>query len=310
MISDYVLASAKGVKEVFNNAMSNRILKYKDSRLFNFVNTKEWTEIFMSTEGMSGVKKLAENEKPPVNTIREGYSINIEPFRFGQGIEFTETDYIKAEDNTTKVDTILKRKNNANLTANYKFFLDEIFYLYNHAFDSSSEILCPDGVELCGTHTYKSGTTFTNKGTKLLSESAIDDLMEYGGAFKDADGKEMPITFNTIVVKLGSANAREAKRLFAKGITPNKVANVNIYEGEFTIIETPMISDARQWFAYDSNYDVAMPLYVGTLKMPSYNEPIKQENEAVLLNCTGFMKVGIDNLPMNFYGSDGTVSGS
>lgn len=312
MTSDYVLAAAKGLQPIFKNAMSKRIMKFKDTRLFNFKNSSEWNEIFMSTEGMDAAKELAENETPPVGTLREGYSVNISPIRFGKGIEFTEDDYEKAKDSTTKVDEILKEKRNQCLISNYKFFLDKIFYAYNNAFNSSATLLAPDGVELCGTHVWKSGETFINKGTKRISTSAIDDLMEYGGAFTDADGREMPITFDTIVVKRGSENAREAKKLFAKGIQPTQVGNVNIYEGEFTIIETPMISATNKnaWFAYDSMFEIPMPLYVGVHKMPVFNDPIKQNNEAVRMNVTGYMKVGINNLPINFYGSDGSVSGS
>jgi len=312
MRSDYVLAATKGLQPIFKNAMTKKILEYKDTKLFTFKNTKEWTEIFMSTEGLTGIKELSENETPPINTLREGYKVNIAPHRFGGGIEFTEDDYLRAGDSTEKVKAILDEKKNQNLVASYKYFLDKVFYMYNNAFNSSADTLAPDGAELCGTHTWKSGSTFTNKGTARISTSAIDDLMETGGAFKDADGREMPITFNTIIVKLGSENARNAKKLFAQNIKPTKVADCNLYEGEFTIIETPMITSTNKnyWFAYDSNFPIQMPLYVGILKMPSYNNPIKQNNEAVRMNITGYMKTGIPNLPINFFGSDGSVSGS
>jgi len=308
MQSEYVLAAAKGLQPIFKNAMDKSILKYKDTKLFNFKNTREWTEICTSTEGLTGIKDLAENETPPINTLREGYLVNISPVRFGGGIEFTEDDYIKAADSTTKVKEILDEKKNQNLVASYKHFLDKIFYLYNNAFNSSATVLAPDGVEIAGTHTWKSGTTFTNKGTKLLGAAAIADMETYGGAFVDADGRPMPISFDTIVVKRGSANAREAKKLFADKIVPTKVADVNIYYGEYTIVETPMLTNPLYWFAYDSMSPIAMPMYVGILKMPAYNEPIKQNNEAVRMNITGYMKVGLPNLPINFYGSTGEAA--
>jgi hypothetical protein len=120
----------------------------------------------------------------------------------------------------------------------------------------------------------------------------------------------MPIDFDTIVVKKGTENARQAKRMFAFKINPTKIADVNIYEGERTIIETPMILGANKnnWFSFDSK--IELPLLVSILKFPSLNEPIKQNNEAVRSNVTGYFTAGITNMPFNFYGSDGTQSGS
>jgi hypothetical protein len=311
MKSDYTLQAVKGIKKSFDNAAAKNLLTYKDSRLFMFEVNQEWSEIFTSTEGLSGSKELSEAETPPTLKLNDGRSVTLTNKRFGGGILVTEDDREKMKDDTTKIDTFLKRQRNQLLQDVRHLFLTNIFAMYNEAFDSTSDYLAPDSVELCGQHLDADDASwFDNSDTAELSSDAVDDLMEYGGAFQDPEGKPMPIDFNTIIVKKGSDAARTAKKLFAFGITPTQVSNINIYEGEMTIIETPYITAANKkyWFAYDSS--IQLPLYVGISKMPSLNEPIRESNEAIRSNCTGYWKQGINNLPIGFYGSTGAGSGS
>lgn len=309
MQSDYVLHAMKGVKESFDLAAPASILEYKDARIFNFEQTSEWSEIFNATEGMIVAKKLTESETPPVGSEAEGYQVTLSADRFGGAIEITETDVVKAGDNTTLIDLFITRQRNDLITDNRNLFLTTIFGLLNDAF-AGATYLAPDSVALCGVHVYKStGNTFTNYDTNglLMSQAAIEALEEYGGAFLDAFGKPRPITFDTIVVKKGSANAREAKKLFGmNGMVPTAVADINIYEGEYTLIETPYITATNKnfWFAFASREK--NPLYVGIVRMPALNEPIRQNNEAVRSNVTGYYKCGINNLPVAVYGSQGT----
>ncbi len=310
MQSQYVLHAVKGVKESFDLAAAASILEYKDARIFTFEETQEWTEIFNATEGMTVAKQLTESETPPVGSESEGYQVSFSNNRFGGAIEITETDRMKAGDNTVMIDLFLTRQRNDLLTDNRNLFLYNIFQMLNDAF-AGTYYLSPDGQPLCGTHTYKStGTTFVNYDTNgyAISQTAIENLEAYGGAFVDAYGKPRPLTFDTIVVKKGSKNAREAKKLFGMfGMVPTAVADINIYEGEYTLIETPYITPANTnfWFAFASREK--NPLYVGISKMPSMNEPITQNNEAIRSNVTGYWKQGINNIPVAIYGSQGTV---
>ena len=311
MLNDYALHAVKGVKKSFDNAAQASIMEYKDSRLFTFEDTTEWTEIFNSTEALSGSKELCENETPPTTTLDEGYQVSLTTKRFGGAIELTEDDMMKAGDSTVLIDKYIERKRNQLLVDNRNLFLTRIFAMYNEAFSSTSDYLAPDGVELCGTHTWSSGGTWSNAGTTAMSETALEELQVYGGAFTDAKGRPMPVTFDIIVVKKGSATSKEARKLAGVwGMVPTKVADINIYEGEYTIIETPYITTANKayWFALSSRME--NPLYVGIRKMPSMNEPIRQNNEAVRSNCTGYYKQGINNMPIGIFGSTGANSGS
>lgn len=98
-----------------------------------------------------------------------------------------------------------------------------------------------------------------------------------------------------------------AKMLFANGISPVAVADINIYEGSKTIIETPYITSGNKnyWFAYATKDPNGNPLKIGIGEYPTLREPIRQNNEAIRSNCTGFWKQGIVNMPYAVFGSTG-----
>ncbi|MFC1886932.1 hypothetical protein ACFLZM_07740 [Thermodesulfobacteriota bacterium] len=291
-----------------------KILEYMDSQLFDFYETTEVFEKYTSTEGMSGSKKLAAAETPPTLELEDGYSVQIEEERWGGAIELLEGEYRReANDATMKVDAALKRKRNKLLVNNTHVFLTEIFKMLNEAFDSTSDYLAPDSVELCGTHSWATtgADTFDNGVTTALDTdgTAVDTAVEFGSDFKDAAGVPMPQDYDTIIVKKGSANSRVAKKLFAFGISPISVADINIYQGEYKIIETPYITTTNKayWFMQASMNPDGNSCKVGIGEFPTLREPIKQNNEAIRTNCTGFYKLGICNMPFDWYGSDGTT---
>lgn len=303
------LQRVKGIKKSFDNASQEAISQYFNSRMFSIENTSEVQEIFTSTESLTGTKQLAELEAPPVNSLKDGYSVTLSANKFGNAIEVSETMMIESRDNTFKIDAYLQRERDRLIADVTNYFAVEIHKLYNESFSSTSAYLAPDGVETIGTHTWSTGTTFVNYDTQALDSDAVDTAMEFGGAFTDAGGQPMPQTYNHIVVKLGSAAHRQAVKLFAEGITPTAVADINIYEGGmFTIIATPHITTANKtkWWMLDLSRNPS-PAYVGITQMPKLSEPIVQNNNAIRTNATAYWKQGINNMPFNVYGSTGTT---
>jgi len=304
----YALSAVKDLKESFDNAQQLSMDQYMDSKLFDIYSTTEVFEVYTSTEGLTGSKLLGELETPPSLSLEEGYTVTIREKRFGGAVILPEQVYRRdGNDSTMKVDQFLMRQRDQLIKDNTNFLLVEMHKMYNEAFDNTSDYLAPDGVEICGSHTWNSGGTFDNGVTAAFSEDEVDTALEYAGAFTDPSGKPMPLNFNTIVVKKGSAASRLAKRLFAMGISPVAVADINIYEGEFTIIETPYISAANKayWFMLDSTLD--NPLKVGIGEYPTLREPIKESNESIRTNVTGFWKQGCVNMSYSIYGSNGTT---
>jgi len=309
---EFALQAIKGIAYSFDNGLASKLDLYVDNRVVEMYDTDEVFEIFTSTEGMTGAKKLARREAPPILTLEDGYSVQIQENTFGGAIEIPFEDYERwQKDSTLKVDAYLSRERDALLSSNTKLFVDEAFTFFNYAF-ATTYYAAPDTKAFIATdHTWNTdgAATFSNMGTKALSQSAIEDLEEYAGAFKMSDGKEMPLDFDIIVVKKGSANEREAKKLFAEHISPVAVADINIYEGTKTIVALPFITTANKnyWFAHASGLPTGNSLRLGFGMKPSLQEPIRQNNEAIRTNCMGIWKQGIVNMPFDWWGSNGTT---
>ncbi len=308
--ADYALQAVKGIKKSFDNALKNKIEEYMKQGVIQFYNTSEVQEIYTSTEGMDGAKELGELETPPSLALEDGYTVTLTEKRFGGGLVIPESVYRRAgQDTTWKVDQFLMRQRNQLLKTNTQKLITNAHLLLNESFLSTSVFLAPDAVEVCGSHTWASGGTFDNAITATFDSDAMDTAWEYAGAFTDPAGKEMPLNWTQIVVKKGSAAHREAIRLFAKEIKPVAVNDINIYEGELTIVETPYVTAANKtkWWLFDLSQELS-PLVVGIGEYPTMRDPIKETNESLRSNCTGFWKEGVANMPYQIYGSDGTTS--
>ena len=307
--ADYALQAVKGIKKSFDNACKNRIEEYFKQGYIQFYNTSEVQEIYTSTEGMSGVIELGQLTTPPSLALEDGYSVTITEKRFGGALIVPESVYRRdGRDSTWKVDQFLQRQRNQLLKTSTQKLITDAHLMLNQAFSSTSAYLAPDSVEICGSHTWASGTTFDNAVTPNLDSTAYDAAWEYAGAYTDPSGKEDPLNWTHIVVKKGSAAHREAIKLFAKDIKPTAVNDINIYEGELTVIETPYITTTNKnyWFLYDLSKETS-PLAVGIGEYPTMREPIKESNESIRSNCTDFRKQGCINMPYQVYGSDGTT---
>lgn len=307
--AEYALQAVKGIKKDFDNSAKDSLDMYKDNQIFDFYNTSEVFEIYTSTESMNGIKELSNSETPPILNLEEGYSVQIEEKRFGGAIVLDETTYRRnGIDSTLKVDGYLAKQSSALMRASVKYFLTESFLMLNDGF-VGDYYTAPDAAALFATHTWQSGDTFANNVTAVLDEggTAIDAAMEYAGAFKDAAGIESPLNFSHIIVKKGSEAARSAKRQFAMGISPVVVGEIKIYDGEFTIVETPFITSANKlnWYLRDASFDNSLKVGIG--EYPTMREGIRLENEGVRTNITGFFKEGIVNMPYDWYGSTGAA---
>jgi len=304
---DYVLQAVKGIKEVANNGVQEDLMQYQDNRVFEFANSSEVFEIFTSTESLSGAIELGDSDTPPLVTLNDGYSVTVQEKRFGLGYTINEKTMARDKvDSTMQVENFIAENTNQVMKEAVHYLLTEAFELLNDGF-TGAKYLAPDGAAIFGSHTWASGGTFDNGVTAVLSESAIDDMEEYAGAFTDASGKPMPMNFDIIIVKKGSAAERTARKLFAESISPVAVGDINLYQGEKTIVSTPYITSANKlnWFARDSRYKNPLRVKIG--QMPTMHEPIALENQGYRVNVTGFFAVACTNMPYSYYGSTGAA---
>lgn len=303
---DYVLQAVKGIKEVANNGVQDNLMQYKDNRIFEFAESSEVFEIFTSTEGVNGAIELGESETPPLVTLEDGYSVTVQEKRFGLGFTINEKIMRRDQnDSTMMVDNFITENAAQVMNEAVHYLLTQSFELLNDGF-TGTKYLAPDGKAIfADDHDWASGGTFNNKSTAVLSESAIDELEEYAGAFTDASGKPMPLNFDIIIVKKGSAAERTARKLFAESISPVAVGDINLYEGEKIVVSTPYITSTNKlnWFARDSRYKNPLRVKIGAF--PTMHDPIALENQGVRVNVTGFFAVACTNMPYSYFGSTG-----
>ena len=306
----HVLHETKGVRESFDLAARIDVMAYATlpAPIFNMDVNTQWAEIFNSTEGITGAKKLAEQETPIVVAENEGYQVTLQSERYGSGVIVTSTDMQKMRDGTIQVRPFLDRQRDDQLRDLRTLMARSFHQMINEGFSGTAEYLAPDGNALYGAHTYRTGRTFNNSGTIKMSLEAMESLDEYGGAFTNGVGDQDPQNFNVILVKKGSKTEQAAKRILNAEYMqyPDPVSNIDIFRGEKMIVSSPYLTDGDAWYAFALD-DRRSPLYVGINQMPLMHEPIDLENQAMRMNVEAFWKQGINKLPVNAFASNGTT---
>ena len=280
-LAEYTLQSQKGIAKSFDNGAKISLEKFIKLPIFNVQGDDEWAGLFTSTEGFTGMRETGEHETPEVNTLGDGYSVTITKKRFTNAYEITSSDIERAKDNTTMVDKFLIRKRDHALRDAKRFFTKGLLDFFNYG-DVTTKYAAPDTKALYATdHAWNSGETFGNKGTSAFSQSAVQAAMQAGSLISDSVGELMDVNYDTIVVYKNTEAAVAAKQLFAFGITPTAVGDVNIYEGTMTIIELPLyvVANAADWFLFDTSMPDENPLYAGIGQFPHFTSPKVQNNK-------------------------------
>lgn len=286
------------------------IRNFKATGIANVRDTKTFEETFSSTGSMGGLEELSATQTPPSTKLKAGHTVVVDKKRFGLSFDLTEEDQLRASDSSTKVNEWINRtKIRALSLANTKYY-DEVVGLYNNAFTTT---LSPDAVALCGQHLKLDNSDwFNNKlnGNPLLTEASLESLVTYGADFKDGAGNDLPITFNTFVVKTGSANAKFARQyLLENAMVPTQAGNINIYSsGINRVIEIPTLTETA-WFAFDrnqpANSELGIPIDLAIIKPPEITVFDSQVNKSKIFSLTMFHGISAPKMPMNFAGSPG-----
>lgn len=300
----------KQIKEVFENYSKEQVKAAAYNSIFRVVDTDEYVESFISDEGIDDFVKLSESAALKEANLGEGYKVSIESEEYGLGLTVTHKMVLRAKDDTVKLAKLIAPKNQKlMIAANTK--IERLAHaILNNAFSSdASPALAPNGLSLINdAHTWKStaGTFDNDLDGVNLSSSAWDAVQQYGGAFVDANSREMPLIFDTIIVKTGSENARTAKRLFGMGqrLYAATTSNLNIYEGSnVKIIETPYLTAQNRWFAMAGNQE--NPLYLKFIERPTLHDMVPQKNLDRFYPATFSAEAGIINQPFSIVGSVG-----
>ena len=317
-VAEFNTTWSKNIVESYDMQSKEAIKNSAVSRIFDIVDTTEYTESFNTTEAMDAPGYFDEGETLKESSTGKGYKVTFDSREFGHTITVTKKARLKAKDSTEKLLEVINREKNNAITTMMAFIETEAHKIFNEAF-SSTTYLAPDGLCLCNdAHAWKStSATFDNllsAGT-VLSATVVDAAEKYAGAFTDAEGNAMPIMLNKILVKKWGTAAQAAKRLFgvknsAGQYSPTSVGAINIYEGAYTIIETPYLtSDTAYFFLGDAEQmGIDNPLFINFMQRPQIEGEFTQiKNLNWEASVAASMKFGIRNLPVTVLGDDGAA---
>lgn len=309
--TDFPIHLDKTIKEVFDNFSMEAVKNASYNKVFRVYDTDEYVESFTSDEGIDDFVKLSEAAALKEASLAEGFKTSFESEEYGLGLTITHKMMLRAKDDTVKLARLIEPKNRKlMIAANHKIELIAHEILNNAFSNDATPALSPDGLSLInGSHLWKSGAaTWSNDlGTVDLSSTSWDTVQTRAGDFKDPQGRPMPLQFDTVVVKKGSANARAALRLFGMGkrLYADDIAGINIYEGSgIVVVETPYLTSANRWFALDSKQD--NPLAIKFTERPTLHDPIKEKNMNRFYPATISFEAGVINQPFAILGSKGS----
>ena len=304
MLNQYPAHLDEKVKASYNLESTEAIENSAINILFNVSDDNDYSKGYTSIEGGTGVDYFGESANiNDVNTA-EGYKTVLVSDEFGGKIKVTRKEMNNKADATTLFDQVISKRITT-LTSDTANFLEvQSMKMLNDGFTTA---LAPDGGVIFGTHTYKStGATFDNSSATAAGAAALAELEKYAGAFKDANGKPLPFSPKTLVVKKGGTADTAFRKVLAgdNKMKADTVGNVNIYNNDdYTLISSPFVTSDTAWFAYDSRKE--NPLIVDFIKRPSLNPRITRENLDEVTIQDGSFRYGCTDLPVFLYGSTG-----
>ena len=309
MLANYPNHIDEKVKASFNQYSTEAMENSSINLIFNVGDSNDYSKGYTTIEGGTGVDYFGDAENLADVDIAEGHQAVGLSKEFGWKITVTKKEMLNERDETTLFNTIVENKIPVLMSDINNFVELEAMKLLNNGFTTA---LAPDGVEIFGTHTYQStSATFTNRhATNIVAgEGALTALESYAGAFTDANGKPVPFSPTTLIVKKGSSASRSFRQVLAgdNKLQAATIGNVNIYNnGTYTLIETPFLTSDTAWFAFDPRKDNA--LIVDFIQRPALEERQTRENLTQVTPATGSFRYGSYLLPTTWYGSDGSGS--
>lgn len=272
--------------------------------LFNVSNDTDYSKGYTSLEGGTGVDYFGESANINDVSNKEGYSVVLVSDEFGGKIVITKKEMNNVPDATTLFDKVIAKRTTTLVSDTANFLETQSMQMLNNGFTTQ---LAPDAAAIFAAHTYKStGAAFDNSSTTAAGEAALTELEKHAGAFTDANGKPLPFSPKTLIVKKGgTADVAFRKVLAGDGkLQANTIGNVNVYNnGDYTLIASPFVTSDTAWFATDSRKENA--LIVDFLKRPSLNPRITRENLDEVIIQDGSFRFGCVELPVFWFGSTG-----
>ncbi len=315
-INDYT----KATKELIDNSVETMNDRQCYSYVVNAEDTTEENERFVSTVRLSDPKKTPEGQKVWASDSFTGYETIIKPLdKTTDSIQYSFEYEQGKRDDTQRIEQEYINDYKSMMRGLYNDINVEFFSLLNNGFASAgaNATLSPD-LEIFFSQNHKftddvPGVTFDNLMPAVApSLDVLADLEERAGAFVDLGGRPMSLNPRIILVKRWGKAYREWKKiLFPDRYQPTQITwanGVNIYEGEYTLVECPYItSSTAYYFMEDYNNSVlSHPLYLGFHQRPTiYGSDNYVDTLTHKITYVSRYKVWVKNIPIGMYASEG-----
>lgn len=296
----------RDIQKTFSNFRSEVAASSAYAQIFDVRNTSEYTSSITSTEGIKQPTWFNESQNLTQNRLEKGFKVTYESEEFGHKIVVSKKVRNKARDNLNLLAEYIVEERDDAIAAMHHFMEKETHRVLNNA-TNTTYFQSPDGLSLANAaHGWNSGSaTWSNiLVSSPFSTAVIDAAMAYGGAFQDAQGNQMPLGFDTIICKTGGAASRAIKKTLGLGTASQYLATsigaINLYFGEFTVIETPFLTSGNEYFFMDRSGQYSNPLFIDIIESPSVEEMmVDQGNLDYIYPVTASIKIGIQNQPFN-----------
>jgi len=307
---------SKESKELIDNSVETYNDGMSFSKVVSSVDTTEINEKFVSTVRESDPKKTPEGAQIAASASYTGYTTIVTPLPKTTDSITYSYEYMKGKlDSTQKIEKEYMFDVRKVVKGLYNDVNVEFFSLMNNGFTTT---LSPDSEILySAAHKFTDDlptVTFDNLlAAAVPTVDVLDNLQERAGAFVDPGGIPMSLNPQKLVVKRGGKAFREFKKIimperYQPALLSGTNDGVNIYEGEYTMVETPYIATSNEYH-FMENYEMSTlrnPLYLGFHDRPTIHS--SKEYTDTMTHITGFVtyyKRAVVNIPIGMYGSVG-----
>jgi len=284
-VSDFA-ALTDDLQSIFNEVAKTKVAEMKGNKIFNVFDTKRRTFDHLLLHGLAGIQEVTPGQDLPNIAGVEGDTATWTQRYFGGIVSITKE--MRLFDLYNQIESITRSIVTDSFDKIDQSFADALLYgtssSYTDVYGKSVSAVCPDGNSLINaSHTspVKASYSFSNilSGNPVLSRDAINTARKVGMIFKDPNGINRPINYDTLIV--APSNEDLAEQLIYspdrpdtanRAINPLKGKIKNLIVWERLETRSDNTDTSAYWFMVDSS-KVGETLQALFAERPSLDPP-------------------------------------
>ena len=244
------------IKEVFNDAMADQVNEAMGLTIFDVEDTKTKNDRLELNHGLSGVKRIAENEDYPEATGEQGDNITLTKYKYGANVVITKEDilYDKWNQIRDNIPSIVEEGMSKLDRSLADVLMNGFATSYTNIWGDSVSSVWPDAAALFDDgHT--NGTTSATYNNIITDGTNVNPSLEWnrdaltatkatGLKYADPNGVKRRIMFDTLLIPADLEDA--AHRLCRSQYIPGSSNN----DTNKVVIE--MVKNIKVWDKLDA----------------------------------------------------------